>query len=286
MTSGVTLRSASGLAVTAGREGFCVACHLGRTGEGKLKIDAAIAGQPANTKLTGTYTYAQWPGNSVAGGTISSTTNRAAAITPHYFPGAIVQYGSDAGAGYEYGGSYTSKNPHVNGFNTCIGCHDPHTTAVKITSCKTCHANVNVLADTRNIRIHSTPDYDGDGNTTVGVYSEVEGVKAKLLQAIQNYAAGSYIGVPIFYNAAAGQKKFVTTDGGTTSYPSANYTPLLLKATFNYALADHDGGGYAHNSRYIIQLLYDSIKDLNDNGLDNGVHGNKVDMTGMYRPNP
>lgn len=286
INNGVTLMSASGMPVTAGREGFCVACHLGRTGEGKLKVDAAIAGQDPNTKLTGTYTYPQWPGNSAVGGTLSAATNRAAAITPHYFPAAIVQYGHDAGVGYEYGGNYATKNPHVTGFNTCIGCHDPHTTIVKFNSCKTCHSNVNSLADLRNIRLHSTPDYDGDGDITEGVASELEGVKAKLLQAIQNYAAGAYVGVPIYYNADEGQKKFVTAPGGTTSYPGTNYTPLLLKATFNYALADHDPGAFAHNSRYIIELLYDSIKDLNDNGLDNGAHGNKVDMTNMYRPNP
>jgi hypothetical protein len=286
-TSGITLMSASGRAVTAGREGFCVACHLGRTGEGKLKIDAAISGMDPNTPLTGTYTYPQWPGNSAVGGTISGSTNRASAIAPHYFPAAIVQYGHDAEVGYEYSsGSYAAKNPHVDSFNTCIKCHDPHTTAVKITSCKTCHATVNSVADLRTIRAFSTPDYDGDGNTTEGVASELDGVKVKLLQAIQNYAAGSYIGVPIYYNASDGQKKFVTTNGGTTSYPGANYTPLLLKATFNYVLADHDGGSYAHNSKYIIQLLYDSIKDLNDNGLDDGAHGNKVDMNNMYRPNP
>ena len=279
--------STSGDAVLAGREGYCIACHFGRTGEGKLKVDAAITGQGANTKLTGTYTYVQWPGNNLPGGTVSAATNRAAAIAPHYFPAAIVQYGHDAEAGYEYSGNaYARKNPHVDGFNTCVGCHDPHTTEVKVTSCKACHDNVNTVADLKNIRLHASPDYDGDGNITEGVAAELEGVKAKLLQAIQNYAAGSYIGVPIYYNATAGQKKFVTTDGGTTSYPAANYTPLLLKATYNYALADHDRGSYAHNSRYIIQLLYDSMKDLNDNGLDNGVHGNKVDMSNMYRPNP
>ena len=34
----------------------------------------------------------------------------------------------------------------------------------------------------------SLEDYDGDGNTTEGMYAEVEGVKAKLYTAIQQYA--------------------------------------------------------------------------------------------------
>jgi hypothetical protein len=39
INSGVGLKSTSGLTMNANREGFCVACHSGRTGEGKLKIE-------------------------------------------------------------------------------------------------------------------------------------------------------------------------------------------------------------------------------------------------------
>ncbi len=48
----------------------------------------------------------------------------------------------------------------------------------------------------------SKVDYDGDGNVEEGIYEELEGVQALLLQAIQAYAA-EVAGTPIVYDAAA-----------------------------------------------------------------------------------
>jgi hypothetical protein len=35
-----------------------------------------------------------------------------------------------------------------------------------------------------------------------------------------------------------------------------------LKAAYNYQYATKDPGAFAHNGKYIIQLLYDSLADL------------------------
>ena len=47
----------------------------------------------------------------------------------------------------------------------------------------------------------------------------------------------------------------------TTQYNA--FTARLLKATYNYQVSTKDPGAYAHNGKYIIELLYDSIEDLN-----------------------
>ena len=41
------------------------------------------------------------------------------------------------------------------------------------------------------------------------------------------------------------------------------WTPRLLRAAYNFQVAVKDPGGYTHNGDYIIQLLHDSIMDLN-----------------------
>jgi hypothetical protein len=50
----------------------------------------------------------------------------------------------------------------------------------------------------------------------------------------------------------------------------------LLKAAYNYQLSQKDPGGFAHGGKYIIQLLFDSIEDLNTEavaGLNRDDHG-------------
>jgi hypothetical protein len=45
-----------------------------------------------------------------------------------------------------------------------------------------------------------------------------------------------------------------------------------LRATFNYQYAQKEPGAWAHNNKYIVQVLYDSIEDLGG------------DLTGLIRP--
>ena len=45
-----------------------------------------------------------------------------------------------------------------------------------------------------------------------------------------------------------------------------------MQATYNYQYASKDPGGFAHNGKYVMQLLYDSIQSIGG------------DLSGMSRP--
>ena len=45
----------------------------------------------------------------------------------HYYPAAATLFAGRAKGGYQYADQvYDTRFRHVDGFNTCIGCHDPH----------------------------------------------------------------------------------------------------------------------------------------------------------------
>ena len=60
------------------------------------------------------------------------------------------------------------------------------------------------------------------------------------------------------------------TPGNTTAYNA--WTPRLLRAAYNYQYSVKDPGAFAHNPLYVMQFLYDSIKDVGG------------DVTGLTRP--
>ena len=41
------------------------------------------------------------------------------------------------------------------------------------------------------------------------------------------------------------------------------FTARLMKATYNYQVSVKDPGAFAHGGKYIIELLVDSIEDVN-----------------------
>jgi len=74
-----------------------------------------------------------------------------------------------------------------------------------------------------------------------------------LLATIQLHAASTEGADPISYEG-----RFLNPAG--ESYTT--WTPRLLQAAYNYQYVAMDPGNYSHNSKYIMQLLYDSIEDL------------------------
>jgi hypothetical protein len=177
----------------------------------------------------------------------------------HYFAAAATKYGTLAKGGYEYEGkSYDGNFAHVDQFDTCIECHDMHSLEVKVEQCSACHAGVTTVDDLKDVRMPgSLVDYDGDGNVDEGIYFELEGLQALLFEAIQAYA-DDVSGTPIAYDVAA--YPYFLNDAGE-GYNA--WTPRLLKAAYNYQVSFKDPGAFAHGGKYIIQLLNDSIEDLN-----------------------
>ncbi|MBD3309490.1 hypothetical protein GF339_17880 [candidate division KSB3 bacterium] len=189
-------------------------------------------------------------------------------VNIHYHAAAATKYGKLAQGGYEYEGqAYDANFAHVEGYESCTDCHSPHTLEVLTDECSECHA----AADLKEVRMAgSLVDYDGDGNLEEGIYHEIEGLQALLYMAIQDYAeehSGTAIGYdshnyPYFFadTNADGQ---ISEDEAVRDNGYNAWTPRLLKAAYNYQLSKKDPGMYAHGGKYIIQLLYDSVADLN-----------------------
>ncbi|MEO0249357.1 MAG: cytochrome c3 family protein, partial [candidate division WOR-3 bacterium] len=253
-----------------GPEARCMVCHQGNAS--KASVDKAIADFKLSDNLDA---VAQPQGDRTLG-----------FINIHYYPAAATLYGTVVKGGYEYEGKrYDAKNDHVAGYDSCVGCHNSHTLELKVNECKTCHPTVAKPEDLRKVRMAgSAVDYDGDGNVKEGVAEEIAGLQAALYQAIQAYGK-DVAKKAIVYSPAAYPYFFIDTnaDGKTTDdeavFPNAYnaWTGRLLKAAYNYQLSVKDPGAYAHGGKYIIQLLYDSIEDLNSKLAA------KVDMTKMQR---
>jgi len=251
----------SGIELTGlGDESRCMECHQGR--ESTVSVNERIA---------------------AAGVEDDVVSEDLGFANIHYYPAAATKYGTLAKGGYEFDGmSYDGFFAHVDGYETCIGCHNTHTLEVKVNECATCHTDVAGVEDLKNVRMAgSLKDYDGDGNVEEGIYYELEGLQELLSQAMQAY--GSEVsGSPIGYNADAYPYFFIDANGDgeitedeTERY--ASWTPRLLKAAYNYQMSVKDPGAFAHGGKYIIELLYDSIEQLNS------AIAEPIDMTAASR---
>ncbi len=256
----------------------CVACHNDAT----LKLDHVT--MPSGVELTGLGDEARcmtchqgraWKGSvdeATEGMDEDTVSEDLGFINIHYFAAAATKYGTVTKGGYEYDGkSYDAFFTHVEGYTTCIQCHDMHSLELKVDECAACHTGVASVEDLENIRMAgSEVDYDGDGDLTEGIAFEIEGLQEKLYAAIQEYAS-TKAGTPIVYDAGSYPYFFIDTDasgiadGEEASYGNkyASWTPRLLKAAYNYQVSIKDPGGYAHGGKYIIQLVVDSTEDLN-----------------------
>ena len=233
-----------------GREARCMVCHQGAAS--MVQVDKAITDSGVTDP--------------------DAKSDKLTFINSHYFAAGAVKYGSQVKGGYQYENQvYDIKFAHVAGYETCVDCHDSHSLQIKVDDCKTCHTNVASAEDTKKIRMPgSAKDYDGDGDTTEGIAGEIEGLQGMLLTAIQSYGK-DVVGTTIAYNANAYPYFFIDTNAnGTTEDTEAQFanqynawTARLLKAAYNYQFSIKDPGAFAHNGKYVIELLYDSIADLN-----------------------
>jgi hypothetical protein len=251
----------SGVTITdLGDSTRCMVCHQGRAYGGSVTDAVAKAG------LTD-------------GNTPSADLGF---INIHYFAAAAGLYGADVHGGFEYEGQrYQQRFNHVDGVDTCNDCHNQHTLEIRVELCSTCHEGVNSKEDLKDIRMNgSLVDYDGDGNIEEGISGEVTGLQEMLLAEIQNYAR-EVAGMPIVYDAGRYPYFFEdTNDNGAVDEGEGKYTSFtgnLLQAAYNYQMVVKDPGAFAHNAKYYIELMYDSIADLNANATT------QVDLSAAHR---
>jgi hypothetical protein len=231
---------------------LCIECHQGRSST--PTVDKALAGKPDDT---------------------ADETIRFSNI--HYFAAGATLFGGEAQGAYQYANkTYLGRNEHGGGPQKCADCHNVHELNVQVDKCEACHGTT----EPGLIRMADT-DWDGDGDTTEGMIDEIATVREALLAAIQKYATDK--GLPaIGYNAAAYPYFFLDTNGdGTIDGDEAvrenaynSWTPRLLRAAYNYQYATKDPGAFAHNGKYVLQVLYDSLSDI----------GGASAVTGMTRP--
>jgi hypothetical protein len=273
----VSVTFPSGKVVTTGEEGeaLCMTCHQGR--ESKVSVDKQIA----NFKVT--EDVDKVVSDPVVTNGVTSTFGFR---NIHYFAAGATLYGSQAQGGYEYDGKvYDPKFRHVEGLDTCVACHDQHATKVNVDKCGECHQGVKTVDDLKNNREPSSlVDYNGNGDVKEGIYYEIKGLQDILYSSIQMYA-NEVIKTPIAYDPAAYPYWFTAgpdgkpakdDKGNAVSY-NGKWTARLLKAAYNYQLSVKDPGAFAHNAKYVIELLHDSIDDLN------GKISKPVDMTKLAR---
>ena len=227
---------------------LCISCHQGR--ESKASVDTVIK-------------------NSGLGDDEVMTAEKKLNFrNVHYFAAGGTVFGTQVQVAYEYNGqTYSGPHPHITKSQfTCVSCHDAHALTVKTEACTACHGESG--KDPKNIRM-STVDYDGDGDTTEGIAGEVATYQELLYAALQKYAtekAGKGIlydtaAYPYFFADADGDGKPDTNaEGGFVAYDA--WTPRLLRAGYNLQYSYKDPGAFAHNAHYILELLYDGIKDL------------------------
>jgi len=258
----------SGLTVSGlGKEARCMVCHQGR--ESTVSVEAKITSAKAAAADPSTFDD----------DTVSANI---AFLNVHYFAAGASLYGREAAGAYEYaqpGGAasdnvltsltqrraYDRKFTHVASKDTCIQCHDPHTQQVKIDECATCHVNkmgnpVSTEEDLHDIRMAATVnDYNGNGDVKEGIWFEIKGLQDVLYAAMQDYST-RVTGKTISYDGNTYPYFF---EMGTSNKFGA-WTARLLRAAYNYQYSVKDPGAFAHNGKYIVEFLYDSIQDLNN----------------------
>lgn len=222
-----------------GVEASCLTCHQGRA--------AGLTVERATTDMA-----------------LDEPNSALRFINPHYATAAATWLGGYGRAGFQYEDrTYSGRFFHARPVASCNSCHEPHTLEVAFEPCLTCH-EANSPQDIRIAR----QSYDGSGDTSVGIRSDIISNAGTLLDMIADYSR-DVVGAPVIYDGtrypyffadANGDSVIDVVDGAPVAY--ASWTPRSLRTAFNWKLVTADPGNYAHNPQYTLELLYDSIDDL------------------------
>lgn len=235
-----------------GVEAACLTCHQGRA---SMVTVAKAVGQTPDDQIDPKLTF----------------------INPHYAIAGASLLGASGALGYQYPGkTYEPRFVHAPPVSTCASCHEPHNLSVAAQTCANCHTN----SDAKTIRISRT-SYDGSGDLKKGIYDDITANRRRLLALIKEYAR-DVSATPIVYDAARHPYFYVDRNGDGVAdrqngapVAYAQWTPRLLKATYNWKFVGADAGIHVHNPHYALQLLYDSAEDLSI--------GLRRPLTGMTR---
>jgi len=216
-------------------------------------------------------------------------------------------FGTEVKGGYEFEGkTYVGRRTwpnHLGLFDTCVECHMGTNSPRKLLGqddqmfitgipnytdhnvykpnpedCVHCHgqdvSQPNQGADPAKfkfsgIRPATTPDYDGDGNTSESIEDEIKGLEDALYAQIQIYAS-NVLGYPIIYDSHGYPYFFNDKNGngevdpGEAIFPNryTQFDAMLLRAAYNLQTSKKEPHGFIHNSKYVAQLLVDSIEHL------------------------
>jgi hypothetical protein len=218
---------------------LCLTCHQGRSSS--ASVESAVAGIEPD-----------------------AVSEDLGFINIHYFAAGATLFGSEVQGAYQYPDKeYVGRFAHVDPYSNCTQCHSAHTLEVQTDACSACHGAFEELTA---IRMDAT-DYDGDGDTSEGIAGEIATMAEVAYAAMQAYAEGTDGVSPIVYDGSSYPYFF---DDAGERY--ATWTPTLVKAAYNYQYVQKDPGAFAHNAKYIIEVLYDTIEDLGG------------DVGGMTRP--
>jgi hypothetical protein len=180
-------------------------------------------------------------------------------VSVHYAIAALAKMGTETNGAYQYEGQdYQGYYVHVREFETCETCHDPHSAAIPVENCTPCHFNVATYADIYLIREDDT-DWAGHG-AVAGVHADIQVMHDRLYQLIVEYSR-EIAEEPIVYNYDQFPYWFQGTED-EQGPPYEGWTPRLLRTAYNYHFIMNARGAFAHNPRYALQVLHDSIVDL------------------------
>ena len=246
-------------AVGLGRSTVCAECHQGlESGSG---VRAALGDRPEDV-----------------------VSAELGLRSPHYLAAGPTLFGAEGNGAFQYDGrAYAGRTVHPAPVQQCAQCHDPHTLQVDATRCGACHEGSDSLAALRGLRFGLAADFDGDGNAAEGIAAEIETLGEALEAGIRRYAA-EVAGKAVAFDPATYPYFFVDSDGdGAASAAEAVFpnrydawTPRMVAAAYNLMYAAKEPGAYAHNPRYMIQVLHDSLADLGE--------AVEIETRGLVRP--
>jgi len=215
---------------TGGKGALCMTCHRGRYN--------------SQTQVDGFITTYKTPGKAYP-----------SRIYPHYSPQADMFLGQNS---YDFGVvTIQGVMTHEGIENACVTCHMPLRTynadhamnmvtngVDKVTACKSCHGNITSFDD-----IKASTDYDGNG-VVESSRKEIDGLLAKLADLLPKSPDG----------AVAELASATIRVADSTAIANSPYLERVFPGIWNYYFVVNDFSHGAHNARYTVQLLNNTIQ--------------------------